>query len=131
VINTNPFVNLGKEENDLIKIVVAIFDLEGFTNFFNNIPVNKNIVITQFINGLLYWFNYHFKERFTPNFAKFLGDGLMLIWEPSSQKLTNADLIYLMNRCWDCVQAPSSFHREYLPEFKNKIGKRWQVEFPK
>lgn len=126
IINTNPFIKLGKESSDLIKIIVAIFDLQEFTQFFNSIRVNKNIIITSFINGLLYWFHYHFQiERFIPIFSKFLGDGVMMVWEPGRQKLSSQDIILLMNLCWNMVSAESSYNEEYLSEFHRIIGKRY------
>lgn len=133
VVGKNPYIDLGREDEDLIRIVVAIFDLEGFTDFFSGIRINKNIVVTSFINGLLYWFRHHFGSyyRFPPLFSKFLGDGAMMIWEPRHQKMSNQDIIGLMNTCWDMVAGGSSYEREYVPEFVRKIGKRWPVQYPK
>lgn len=132
VVSKNPYLNLGREDEDLIKIVVAIFDLAGFTDFFNRIRINKNIVITSFINGLLYWFHYTFENRYTfrPVLSKFLGDGIMMIWEPGRQQMSSRHIIDLMNVCWDMVSAKTSYHDEYVPEFIRRIGKRWKIEYP-
>lgn len=132
VVNKNPSVKLGREVDDLIKIIVAVFDLKGFTNFFNKIPINKNIVASSFVNGLLYWFYYRFKRyyKFEPVFSKFLGDGVLMIWEPGQQKISIQDIITLMNTCWDMVAASNRYEIEYLQEFCKKIGKRWNVKYP-
>ncbi len=134
VVGNNPYVHLGREEDNLIKIVVAIFDLEGFTDFFSGIRINKNIVVTSFVNGLLYWFSYRFGNyyRFSPIFSKFLGDGIMMIWEPGHQAMSNRDIVGLMNVCWDMVRARSvAYEHQYVPEFVAKIGKRYSVQYPK
>lgn len=134
VVGKNPYVDLGREDENLIKIVVAIFDLEGFTDFFSGIRINKNIVVTSFINGLLYWFHHHFETNYTfrPLLSKFLGDGIMMIWEPGRQQMSNRDIIDLMNICWDMVASKDlSYEHAYVPEFVRKIGKRWSVQYPK
>jgi len=129
VVSRNPFVNLGQETEDLVKIVVAIFDVEGFTKFFNKIPINKNIVTSSFINGLLNWFHYNFHEvfRFSPVFGKFLGDGILMIWETARQDMPDKVITGLMNHCWNMVY---SCETKYVPEFVKKIGKRWRIEYP-
>jgi len=133
VVGKNPYVDLGREDEDLIRIVVAIFDLEGFTDFFNGIRINKNIVVTSFINGLLYWFRYRFAKYyplFSPLLSKFLGDGIMMIWEPGRQRMSNRNIISLMNVCWDIVGSEDSYEHEYVPEFVRRIGKRWHIKYP-
>ncbi len=132
VVNKNPFIDLGYEGADLIKIVVAIFDLMGFTRFFHSISVNKELVVTSFINGLLYWFSYRFKEdKWWPIFSKFMGDGVLMVWELGRQKLSNVDIIAIMNLCWNIVSARDSYEDEFLPEFNKKIGARWRIKYPK
>lgn len=132
VFNKNPFVDLGRESDDLVKIIVAIFDVSGFTEFFNSIHINKNIVTTSFINGLLYWFHYRFEKYYTfrPVFSKFLGDGILMIWEPGHQEMHKREVISLMNLCWDMVASDDSFESEYIPEFKRKVGEGRRITYP-
>lgn len=58
VCNEGQIISLKEECNDLVKIVVAIFDLEGFTNFFDSASVNKNIIVSSYMKGFLDWLNY-------------------------------------------------------------------------
>jgi class 3 adenylate cyclase len=72
--------------------VVAVFDLTGFTRFCNQ--VDSYLAIPKFLNEFLEWFFYSVREELTqenfqtqtsfwaelPVLVKFLGDGLLLLW---------------------------------------------------
>lgn len=134
VLNTNVTLNLGTELGNLERIIVAIFDLEGFTNFFDSASVNKNIIVSAYLNGFLSWLDYRFKKQnwaILPTLSKFLGDGVIYIWETERQKISAAKAVNLMNLCWNMVQAKSSYDEEFLPEFIRQLGKRWECAYPK
>jgi len=132
VVNVNPFIDLGREGSDPVSIIVAVFDLQGFTKFFHSVSTNKTLVVTSFINGLLYWFHYRFKHnKWKPIFSKFTGDGVLMIWEPGRQQLSNENKLALMNMCYNMVSAPDSYVDEFLPEFRRKLGVRWKATYPK
>jgi len=73
--------------------IAAVFDLTGFTKFCNQ--VDSYLAIPRFLNGFLEWFFGKIREELTeenygkscavwaelPVLVKFLGDGLLLIWE--------------------------------------------------
>lgn len=54
-----------------------------------------------------------------------------MIWEPGRQQMSSRDIIGLMNVCWDMVSAKTSYQNEYVPEFVGRIGKRWNIKYPK
>lgn len=76
--------------------VTAIFDLAGFTSFCSH--PDPHLVVPEYLNDFLNWFFTAIKSSFTkpkkstkvllwapmPIFAKFLGDGILLIWDISS-----------------------------------------------
>jgi hypothetical protein len=73
--------------------LAAIFDLEGFTSFTNQI--DPHLVIPEFLNEFLSWLFQSISEEFKQNddgdkvilwgelpfFAKFLGDGVLFLWD--------------------------------------------------
>ena len=81
-----------------IEAIAAIFDLSGFTRFCNQ--VDSYLAIPRFLNGFLDWFfdgirkgladtrqggqTYLWAEL--PVMVKFLGDGLLLIWNARGMK---------------------------------------------
>lgn len=79
-------------DGEYINALVAVFDLEGFTSFCNQI--DQHLVVPEFLSHYLNWLFdaiiAEFKEgevgeRITiwgslPFYAKFLGDGILFIW---------------------------------------------------
>lgn len=136
VCNTGRIIALKQECDDLVKIVVAIFDLEGFTNFFDSASVNRNIVVSAYMKGFLDWLNYQIdqlREHYVPRprYHKFLGDGVLLIWEVGDSVLSHPLVrMAFMNACWNMVDGKESYESTFLPEFKQRIGRRWTCEYP-
>jgi len=129
---------IGKECNDLVRIIVTIFDLEGFTNFCDSVSVNKNIIVASYINGFLSWINYRLDlevnsgrlpER--PRISKFLGDGLLYIWEVQRQGLNSRRILDLINFCYNLTRGKDRYEKEFLPEFMRKLGHNWDCDYPK
>ena len=138
VLNTCKCPQIGKECNDLIKIIVVIFDLESFTRFFDSAGVNKNIVVASYINSFLSWINYRLKleiksrrlpER--PKLSKFLGDGILYVWEVEQQRMTPLRALDLMNFCWNLTAGYDCYEEEFLPRFIQELGHNWSCEYPK
>jgi len=83
------------KEGKKIDVICAILDLEGFTKFCNQ--SEPQIVIPEFLSIYLSWFMKNFRDAFTvekneaknvvkifgalPFYIKFLGDGLLLLWD--------------------------------------------------
>lgn len=135
VLNVGPITPLGQVCSGLVEIVVALFDLEGFTNFFNTSSVNRNRIVPKFIDAFLSWLNYSFRESCfpTPKYSKFLGDGVLLIWETEEQQPLRGVLkVELMNFCWTMVRGQKeSYEKEFLPEVLRKIRPIQTCEYPK
>lgn len=135
VSNVGSITPLGEAHSDLVEIVVALFDLEGFTNFFNRASVIRYHIVPTFINAFLSWLNYSFSNSCfpMPNHSKFLGDGVLLIWETENQSLLKGVLkAELMNFCWNMVRGQKeSYEKEFLPQLKRKIRPIRTCECPK
>jgi len=135
VSNIGPITPLGQARSDLVEIIVALFDLEGFTKFFNSSSVIRNTIIPAFINAFLSWLNYSFSNSYfpMPNYSKFLGDGVLLIWETKKQPLLKGALkTEFMNFCWNMVRGQKeSYEKEFLPEVKRRIKPIRTCEYPK
>ncbi len=138
VLNTCKCPSIGKERNDLIKIIVVIFDLESFTRFFDTAGVNKNIVVSSYVNSFLSWVHYRLEleiksrrlpER--PKLSKFLGDGILYVWEVEQQRMKPLRALDLMNFCWNLTAGKDCYEKEFLPQFIRKLGHSWHCEYPK
>ncbi|WP_158824752.1 hypothetical protein [Mucilaginibacter lacusdianchii] len=104
-----------KEANNPTLGLAMIFDVSGFTNFFNK--PDLQYYITDYINhviecveitiygGIDYWTTYpeKLKSLQKPSLRKFLGDGLLYIWEENDTAyLKNSKFkIDLINRVWN------------------------------
>jgi class 3 adenylate cyclase len=80
-------------EGEYIQSLAAFFDLEGFTDFCNQI--DSHLVIPEFLDRYFHWLFDTLKEKFKegeeadrvrifgslPFFAKFLGDGILFLWD--------------------------------------------------
>ena len=126
VKNTNRFVVLGDVDTDLVHIIVAIFDLQGFTNFFHSIGLSKPLIIKSFINAFLSWLDYSLTSRGIkpPSFSKFTGDGVILIWEKKSLDISSEEILEMMDRCWQMTRDYS----EFLKIFEKESKRRWNIE---
>jgi len=135
VLNKGDCPSIGIECNDLVRIIVADFDLEGFTNFFDSASINKNIVVASYVNSFLGWLNYRFdleKNRLPrPKLSKFLGDGVLYVWEVEEQKITPSVQLGLMNFCWNMTRGKYRYEVEFLQQFMKELGKNWICKYPK
>ena len=135
VLNAGPIAPLGDAHSNLVEIVVALFDLEGFTKFFIRTTVIKYTILPLFVNAFLSWLNHCFSESYfpTPIYSKFLGDGVLLIWETGEQQILKGALkAELMNFCWNMVRGEKeSYEKEFLPELLKKIKPIQTCEYPK
>jgi len=101
----NPsLLNIG--EIDIIserrEVIASIFDLEGFTDFCKQ--VDPQLSVPSFLNDFLNWLYNEIKKEITfkkdtddttilwselPFFSKFLGDGILLLWNINSKEISN------------------------------------------
>lgn len=137
VLNKGKCPAIGKECNDLVKIIVVILDLEGFTKFFDTASPNKNIIVASYVNSFLRWVNYRLDLEVDrgrlpdrPRLSKFLGDGLLYIWEVERQRLTPGHILDLMNFCYNLTRGKDCYEKEFLPEFMEQLGQDWSCDYP-
>lgn len=135
VSNVGLIAPLGQARSDLVEIVVALFDLEGFTNFFNSSSVITYNIVPKFINAFLSWLNYCFRNSCfpMPKYSKFLGDGVLLIWETEKEPLLKGVLkAEFMDFCWNMTRGQKeSYEKEFLPELLKRIKPIKTCEYPK
>jgi hypothetical protein len=81
------------EKSEYGEALAAIFDLEGFTAFCNQI--DPHLVVPEFLDAFLSWLFREIADEFCseehegsvflwahlPFFAKFMGDGVLLLWD--------------------------------------------------
>jgi hypothetical protein len=138
VLNEGKCPAIGKECNDLVRIIVVFLDLEGFTNFFDSASVNKDIVVASYVNSFLCWVNYRLDREVNscrlperPRLSKFLGDGLLYIWEVENQRLVSRRILDLINFFYNLTRGKDCYEAEFLPTFMNKLGQNWSCDYPK
>ena len=87
-------------KGDISESLAVIFDLEGFTEFCNQI--DPHLVVPEYLQKYLTWIFKKIAEEFTsevianrvllwnplPFYAKFLGDGILFLWDTSGCTLT-------------------------------------------
>lgn len=113
-----------------MEAVVAVFDLTGFTKFCNQ--VDAYLGIPRFLNDFLEWFFRSIREGLTeeeygsrckiwaefPVLVKFMGDGLMLIWE--SQRMTEGQICRLAATFYDICYA---YRHDFYPRISMAVNK--------
>jgi len=108
--------------------IAAVFDLEGFTNFCKQIEPQLSVPI--FLKQFLDWIfgeirketcKKEFAEGYQlwhplPFFTKFMGDGLLVLWDCSSIHSVNQhNLITTLD------EIAGHYAQQFLPEMKKKV----------
>lgn len=112
--------------------LALVFDISGFTNFFNK--PDLQYYITDYINHIIecieiniyggnaYWvpeeeFKSNLPLTLKPKMRKFLGDGMLYIWENDEKNTLNNDSfkIKLINRLWN-LQLHYNYINKHLYE---------------
>ena len=126
-------LGLGEISRDgkLIQGLAAIFDLDGFTDFCNQ--MESHIVVPEYLSIFLSWLFNQISAQFKagekddrimirgslPIFAKFLGDGVLFLWDTSySGGLTGIGNIIISLR-----RISKNYLKILLPELKNDFIK--------
>jgi hypothetical protein len=118
------------KEGKYQEALAAVFDLQGFTSFCNQIE--PHLVIPEFLNLFLSWLFHEVSSEFTkatkkgrvfvwcrlPFFAKYLGDGVLFLWDTNGFELTKYGNIVLSlnNIC-------TSYSNDFLPTAKKTVSK--------
>jgi len=110
--------------------LAAFFDLEGFTSFCNQI--DPQLVIPEYLDQLLHWLFFRLTGAFVkeehkdqvilwgkfPFFAKFLGDGILFLWDTSGLGPAS-----LGNIVVNLHRVCRSYVDEFLPEMSKSLTK--------
>jgi len=113
-----------------IAAVAAIFDLSGFTKFCNQ--VDSYLAIPQFLNTFLEWFFDSMRKGLTekkngkstylwsefPLMVKFLGDGLLLVW--NTRSMQESQICRITTMLFDMC---NSYKHELYPQISLKVNK--------
>lgn len=118
------------KEGTHLDALAAIFDLESFTSFCNQI--DPQLVVPEYLDQLLNWLFYRISNNFVkegrkdiiimwgkfPFFAKFLGDGILFLWE--TQGLGQASL---GNMIINLYKVCTAYMDEFLPKIEKTLTK--------
>ena len=126
--------SIGVERDNLVRIIVAVLDLEGFTKFFIKAAPNQSIIVASYVNSFLAWLNHRLALQHPPikrpKLSKFLGDGVMYVWEieeGQTEKMAHD----VMNLCWNMTRGTDRYEIQFLSQFIGQLGKKWPCEYPK
>jgi len=111
--------------------LVAFLDPEGFTDFSNQ--VDSHLVVPEFMKTYLSWIFSSISETFKegetedtvriwgslPFFAKFLGDGLLFIWDTEYSGGASG----IQNIVLNLLDVTESYKSELLPTLKKSVSK--------
>ena len=117
------------KDGSTVNALAAIFDLEGFTSFCNQ--MEPHLVIPEFLSRFLDWIfgeiSKHFTEGRTeelvrvwgslPFFAKFMGDGILFLWDTDY----SVGLSGISNIVAALMFVRDSYVSEFLPSIKGKF----------
>jgi hypothetical protein len=115
-----------------VQALSAMLDLQGFTDFCNQ--VDSHIVIPEFMDKYLNWMFEKLKTisvaeekesdiqlwNELPFYAKFLGDGVLLLWDTT--KLTK-NWNSLFNVVYGLLNITEAYKKEFYPEIKKHVSK--------
>jgi hypothetical protein len=117
-------------EGEYFEALAAIFDLEAFTSFCNQI--DPHLVVPEYLSEFLSWLFERLRVEFfkkkegenvilwghLPFFAKFLGDGVLFLWDTRNldpESLGNI-VISLRSICLE-------YSEKFLPDIKKIVSK--------
>lgn len=114
--------------------IAAVFDLTGFTRFCNQ--VDSYLAIPKFLNEFLEWFFHSVREELTeknhqhqttfwaelPVLVKFLGDGLLLLW--NTRKMTEEQICRIIVALYKICY---TYRHELYPKMSMVVNKPPQV----
>lgn len=110
--------------------IAAIFDLTGFTSFCNQ--VDSYLAIPRFLNDFLDWFFGSIRKRLTevndgnsssfwaelPILVKFLGDGLLVLW--NARRMTEGQICRIAATLYEICCA---YRNEFYPQISMAVYK--------
>lgn len=129
----NPIVlGLGdiSAESKYQEALVAVFDLEGFSSFCNQI--DPHLVVPEFLQSFLTWLFENISKQSTqrqdgdsvalwcqlPFFAKFTGDGVLFLWDT-----VNMNPMQIGNVVCTIGNILASYTHVFIPEMRKAVAK--------
>ncbi|MBO0934836.1 hypothetical protein [Fibrella aquatilis] len=119
--------NLSQESKPM-NAIAAIFDLEGFTNFCQQ--VDPHLAVPEYLSLFLDWLFEEIREGIKhseiegdivtyadlPLLSKFLGDGVLFLWNTDNMRpVALSNIIFQLK--YICI----AYFEEFLPSIKNDI----------
>lgn len=128
----NPSVlGLGDIESDSFArtAIAAVFDLQGFTVFCKQIE--PHLAVPIYLSGFLNWIFAAIRTETTqrqyrdgvkvwhdlPFFTKFMGDGLLVLWDATSMSQT-----WQHNLILSCANILGFYRTDFLPKMRRKVA---------
>lgn len=127
------------------EVIASIFDLEGFTDFCKQ--VDPHLSVPSFLNDFLKWLYLEIEKEITaesiengkaalwselPFFSKFLGDGILLLWNINTKEISNqlkddGTKIYseVQSKACNIVISLDNICKSYNKFVKDKLAKRY------
>jgi len=118
-------------DGEYVQALAAVFDLEGFTSFSNQ--VDSHLVIPEFLQRFLDWLFAELANKFKegetaqtvtvwgklPFFAKFLGDGILFLWDTIDIDSFNdiSNIVAILHRI-NCA-----YETDFLSEIERHVSK--------
>ena len=113
-----------------VDVIAAVFDLSGFTNFCNQ--ADQHLIVPEYLSRFIDWLFNAIKDRSIhesykegktlwaplPFLAKFLGDGVLFLWDTVNMSKIEINNIPVTLRDI-CLRYRSSFY----PEIKKEVDK--------
>ena len=113
---------------DATEAIAAVFDLEGFTNFCKQI--DPQLSVPKYLYSFLSWLMERLRDEMRqdlhendvvlwstlPFFVKFLGDGLLVLWDASTM-----DVVSQRNVIVSCAAICRSYRTVFLTTLKARL----------
>ena len=113
-----------------IQALAAIFDLSGFTKFCSQ--VDPHLAVPEYLSRFLNWLFDEVKKGLLkeksdqetllwaslPFLAKFLGDGLLFLWD--TEKTTGAEICNIVTSLWEICD---NYEHEFYTDIKRSVTK--------
>ena len=118
------------QDGEYILALVAFFDLEGFTDFCGQ--VDSHLVIPEFLSRYLNWLFQTLADQFResedasrvklwgclPFYAKFLGDGILFIWDAEQCR----GLPGAVNIAHNLLAVTNLYVERFLPDIRKAVS---------
>jgi len=121
--------DIGKEWTQ-IDVIAAVFDLAGFTSFSSQ--VDPHLSLPRFVKEFLNWLFKEVKSQLEVNkykdgiglyselpiFAKFMGDGVLFLWDAS-----HMDIILICNVAIALRDVANRYNSDFVPKMKGRLSR--------